>query len=168
MGYHRCKFCGDNINGRQNLQAHRRQNHQAEMAPGKVFQHFSDCRGRSEQVDMVLKEWDERDNFLNNGMSHHWPNIRQMVENEHNREPYRGRDSELVGPKTREELLDELNSLYVEVIDAQREWFAWVHSPANTYTSLELVVLVIIWNGKDNVRPDDHKQLKDWMAKLPA
>ena len=164
MGYHRCKFCGDNINGQQNLQAHRRQNHQAEMAPGQVFQVFSDRRRRSEQVDMVLKEWDERDNFLNSGISHQWPNIRQMVENDHNREPFRGRDSELVGPTTREEILEEQHSLDMEVIAAKHKWFAWVKNE-NTYTNLELAVLVIIWNGKDNVRPDDHKQLKDWMAK---
>ena len=173
MAYHRCKFCGDNINGRQNLQAHRRQNHQAEMAPGKVFQYFSGVRERGQQVDVLLREWDERDGFLNSGISHQWPAVREMVAKKHLRPKYRGWNSERTAklpdsPQTRGEILDEQRRLDMEIIAAKDYWFAWVHSPANTYTNLELAVLVIIWNGKDNFRADDHKQLKDWMAKSQA
>jgi hypothetical protein len=156
-----CGFCGvivkanGNTKGpvlRSKVNAHRRENHKAEMAPGIKFQRYAQTRDWFTLVQGWMTERDELETFLADEATLDHSTIRKMVEDK------------LAKADTREQLVERLDKAAIQASEAYREWLQWVRDE-NTFELEELLRLVKIWNAY-SFTVEDEKDLQGSINKL--
>ena len=145
-GWQSCKFCEKRLNGRLKLSVHQKENHQAEIKPGTMFQRVATARKHLEHVIRWSSEHDEAVLFLSDQASLAYPSIRRMVER-------KDADS-----KTKEEHLAAISREREHLKRAESEWLGWVMNE-NPFEYAELLRLVKLWNSS-SFRPNDERRLK--------
>jgi len=145
-GWQSCKFCEKRLNGRLKLSVHQKENHQAEIKPGTMFQRVATAREHLEHVIRRSSEHDEAVLFLRDQASLAYPSIRKMVERK------------VAASKTKEEHLAAISREFEHLRMAESEWLGWVMNE-NPFEYADLLRLVKLWNSS-SFRPNDERRLK--------
>jgi len=160
-----CKFCGETLKangavrgpvlrGKENQ--HRRDNHKAEMAPGKKFQRYAKDRDWYITVRGWLTERDELEAYLADETTLDHPTVRKMVEDKlDHAESFQARG----------QLIERVDDTVRAVSQSHREWVRWVHDE-NTFGFDELVRLIRIWNTNSFTDADERDLAYNFQSAL--